>query len=309
MDDVELREHADSPTGTEQCFPFGSKIEVKEIVFTTGGGGTNAAVTFGRQEFKTAYVGVVGNDFAAGEILKELKQESVDTEYIHRHSEGHTAYSVILVHKSGERTILSYKGEGQHFEVKHVPIDEFKAQWFYIDSLGGRYDLLEALVNYAVENKIKIAFNPGGKELAHGLEKLKPLLKHIDIFAANKEEGAELVGTEPENQEETLKRLAEICGGIVVLTDARNGVKVLADSVLYSAGVPDSPVVERTGAGDAFNSGFVCEYMRSGDIRRAVQFATANASSVVTKWGAKAGILYKGDFGPWELVEVKEGSI
>jgi len=302
----ELRKHADSPTGVEQCFPLGSKIEIKEIVFTTGGGGTNAAVTFGRQELGVACVGVVGNDFAAGEILGELKEEGVNTKYIHEHNEGHTAYSIILVHKSGERTILSYKGEGQHFDVKHVPINDFKTKWFYIDSLGGHYDLLETLVNHAVDNKIKIAFNPGGKELAHGLEKLGPILKHINIFAANKEEAAELMGTRPEEQEETIKKLAEVCREVIVLTDAHNGVKVLADSVLYSAGVPDSPVVERTGAGDAFNSGFVCEFMRSGDIKKAIQFATANASSVVTKWGAKEGILKKGDWGPWPLIEVSE---
>lgn len=304
----ELRKHADSPTGVEQCFPLGSKIEIKKIVFTTGGGGTNAAVTFGRQGFKTACVGVVGDDFASEEILKELKQEGIDVKYIHKHEEGHTAYSIILVHPSAERTILSYKGEGQHFDVKHVPIRDFKANWFYIDSLGGHYDLLEALVNHAVKNKIMIAFNPGGKELAHGLEKLRPILKQVNIFAANKEEAAELVGTKPTEQRETLKRLADVCKGIIVSTDARNGVKVLADSVLYSAGVPDSPVVERTGAGDAFNSGFVCEYVRSGDIKKAIQFATANASSVVTKWGAKAGILKKGDYGPWELVRVETSS-
>ncbi len=301
----ELRKHADSPTGVEQCFPLGSKIEIKKIVFTTGGGGTNSAVTFGRQGFKTACVGVVGNDFAAEEILKELKREGINTQNIHKHGEGHTAYSIIFVHPSGERTILSYKGEGQHFDVKHVPVADFKANWLYIDSLGGHYDLFEALVSHAVENKIKIACNPGGKELAHGLEKLKPLLKHIDIFAVNKEEGAELVGVEPKDQDETLRRLAEVCGATVVLTDAHNGVRVLADGVLYSAGVPDSPVVERTGAGDAFNSGFVCEYIKSGDIKKAIQFATANASSVVTKWGAKEGILKKGDWGPWPLIEVQ----
>ncbi len=311
---LELRKHADSPTGMEQCFSLGSKIEIKKIVFTTGGGGTNAAITFGRQEFKTACVGVIGNDIAGKEIIEELEKEGVEPLF-QKHDDDFTAYSVILVNPNAERTILSYKGEGQHFDVNRVPFDELKAKWFYIDSLGGHYDLLEALVNHAVENGIKIAFNPGGKELALGLDKLGSLLKHVDIFAANKEEAAELVGTKPDEQEETLKKLTKICGGIVVMTDAHDGVKVLADSVLYSAGVPDSPVVERTGAGDAFNSGFVCEYIRSGDpakspgdrgasIKKAMQFATANASSVVTKWGAKAGILKKGDWGPWPLVEV-----
>ncbi len=302
---LELRKHADSPTGTEQCFSLGSKIEIKKIVFTTGGGGTNAAVTFGRQEFKTACVGVIGSDIAGKEITEELKKEGVEPLF-QEHDDDFTAYSVILVNPNAERTILSYKGEGQHFDVNRVPFDKLKAKWFYIDSLGGHYDLFEVLVNYAVKNNIKIACNPGGKELAHGLEKLKPLLKNIDVFAVNKEEGAELMGVKLEEQEELFEKFRNICSGIFVLTDGHNGVQVCAGSKKYAAGVPDSPIVERTGAGDAFNSGFVCEYIRSGDIKKAVQFATANASSVVTKWGAKAGILKKGDLGPWPLVEVEE---
>ena len=51
-------------------------------------------------------------------------------------------------------------------------------------------------------------------------------------------------------------------------------------------------------------SGFIAEYIRSGSIEKAIQFATANASSVVTQYGAKAGILKNGDWGPWPLVEV-----
>lgn len=299
----ELRKHEDSPTGMEQCFPLGSKIEIKEIVFTTGGGGTNAAVTFGRQGWKTACVGVVGNDMIGQEVLTELKKEKVEPIF-QKHNDDSTAYSTILVHPNAERTILSYKGEGQHFDVKKIPFDKLKTKWFYIDSLGGHYDLFEALVNHAVKNKIKIVCNPGGKELDHGLEKLKPLLAHIDIFAVNKEEGAQLVGTKPDEVGTTLKKLSEICCGTVLLTDGHNGSKVFVGGKTYEADVPDSPIVERTGAGDAFNSGFTAEYMRSGDIAKAMQFGTANASSVVTKFGAKAGILKKGDWGPWPLVKV-----
>lgn len=304
MEGVELRQHADSPTGMEQCFSLGSKLEVKEIVFTTGGGGTNAAVTFSRQGFKTAFVGVVGNDAAGEEVLSELKKEDVEP-ILQKHGDDHTAYSTILVHPNAERTILSYKGEGQHFDVKKIPFNKLKARWFYINSLGGHYDLFEELVNHAVKNKIKIACNPGGGELNHGFEKLEPLLKHIDIFAVNKEEGAQLVGTKPDEVDETLKRLSKTCCGLIILTDGHNGSKVFAQGIFYSAGVPDSPVVERTGAGDAFNSGFVSEYVRSNDIKKAMQFATANSSSVVAKVGSKAGILKKGDSGPWPLVSVE----
>lgn len=305
----EVRKHADSPTGVEQCFPLGSKLEIKEIVFATGGGGTNVAVTFARQRFQTACVGVVGEDITGQEVLWELKKEGVNTDFFQKHNDNLTAYSIILVHPDAERTILSYKGEGQHFDVKKVPLDKLDADWFYLDSMGGHYDLMWALVNHAINHGIKIAFNPGGKELDHGLEKLKPILKHIDIYITNREEGAQLVGVPSRNQNIILDKLQKLIKGFIILSDGHNGVKVRNGKTEYSASVPDSPVVERTGAGDAFGSGFTSEYIRSGSIEKAIQFATANASSVVTKFGAKAGILRKDDWGPWPLVRVERKEI
>ncbi|MBI4160355.1 MAG: carbohydrate kinase family protein [Candidatus Yanofskybacteria bacterium] len=317
MEDSELRRHLDSPTGIEQCFPLGSKLEIQEIVFTTGGGGTNSAVTFGRQGFKTGCVGVVGNDMIGREITEELKREKVKPTF-QVHDDGDTAYSVILVHPDAERTILSYKGEGQHFDIKKIPLNKLKTKWLYLDSLGGHFDLFETLVNHAVKNGIKIACNPGGKEIAHGREKLSPLLANIDVFITNKEEGIQLLGEEStESLEWVLNELEKLVKGIVVLTDGHSGVRVRAGGREYNAGVPDSPVVERTGAGDAFGSGFMAEYIRKIEagskepeaVMSAIQFGTANASSVVTKYGAKAGILHKGDYGPWPLVEVKESQV
>ena len=118
-EDFETRKHADSPTGIEQCFPLGSKIAIKELVFTTGGGATNTAVTFTRQGLKTGCVSMVGNDFNGKEIIKELKQERVKS-FVTVHKDDLTAYSVILVHPNAERTILSYKGEGQHLNLQEI---------------------------------------------------------------------------------------------------------------------------------------------------------------------------------------------
>lgn len=271
----------------------GSKVEIKKLVLATGGGGTNYAVTFARQGFKTACIGVIGSDPNGAEILRELESEEIDVSMFAKHDDDMTAYSVILVYPNAERTILSYKGEGQHFSVAQLPLDKFRARWLFLDSLGGHYDLFEQLVAHAVKNNIKIACNPGGKELAHGLEKLKPLLAQMDIVLMNKEESEQLSSD-----------LKQYVKGILSISDGPRGVTVYDKNAIYTAGIPDSPVVERTGAGDAFGSGFVSEYIRSGNITKAIQFGTANASSVVTQFGAKAGILKNGATGPWPLVEV-----
>lgn len=292
------------PTGEAICMGYGSKIEMKKIVLTSGGGGTNAAVTFARQGFKTANIGVVGKDYNGEEILNELRGEGIDVQYFQKHDDDFTAYSVILVHADGERTIMSYKGEGQHFSSSMIPFDQLQSKWFFLDSLGGHYDVMEGLVNHAVKNNIKLATNPGGKELAHGLEKLKPLLKHFSIVIMNQEEAAGLTGIDYKKEDEIFKLMDGLIDGIFVMTKGPDGVSVSDGKNIYTAGVPDSPVVERTGAGDSFSSGFVVEYIRSGDVAKAIQFGTANASSVVTQYGAKAGILKEGDWGPWELIKV-----
>lgn len=298
----------------DMCFPLGAKIEIKHMVVTTGGGGTNYAVTFARQGLNTACIGVIGNDANGRDLITELQGEGVDVAMFQKHSDDLTAYSVILVHPDGERTILSYKGEGQHFSAAELDFAQLQSKWLFLDSLGGHFDMFEKLVKHAVENNIKIACNPGGKELDHGLAKLAPLLKDMDIFLVNKEEAAKLFGDQDPRQ--------FMPKAVISISDGPRGVVVSdPEGKTYVAGIPDSPVVERTGAGDAFGSGFVAQFIMNNEPRitnserivKAIQFGTANASSVVTKFGAKAGILKKSDpdapagagWGPWPLVEVR----
>lgn len=288
---------------------LGSKYEVRKLVLTTGGGGTNAAVTFARQGLKTACISFVADDPNGREIIDELNSEGVDVSLIQKHSGDFTAYSVILVDDSGERTILSYKGEGQHFDTKTVRFDALESDWLYIGSIGGHEDVLSKALAWASANQVKIVTDPGTKELSLGIEKLKPLLTQSAIVHMNREEAAELIGIDFADETGIFKKADELIPGIFIMSNGHDGVAVSDGKTIYRAGVPDSPVIERTGAGDAFTSGFVAEYTQSGDIAKAIQFATANASSVVTQYGSKAGILKQGDTGPWPLVEVKTADL
>ncbi|MBP9822535.1 MAG: carbohydrate kinase family protein [Candidatus Pacebacteria bacterium] len=304
--EFKVASNSEYATGQAMVLPFGSKIEVNKIVFTTGGSGINTAVTFARQGFKTACIAVIGDDLNASSIVEEMAAEGVDTSFFQKHSSGLTAYSTILVQDNGERTILSFKGEGQYFESADVSFDKLESDWLVIGSLGGHYELLEKAVDWASSKNIKIAFNPGTKELPFGLEKLKPILAKCNVVSMNQEEAAQLFGLEIYQKEEIFKEARVINDEIFIMTNGHDGVEVSDGQNIYSAGVPDSPIVERTGAGDAFISGFVAEYYRSGDIPKSIQLATANSSSVVTQYGAKAGILKKGNNGSWPLVEVSK---
>ena len=294
-DAVKVKADADSKTGQALCLNLGSKIKIDKIVFTTGGGATNTATTFARQGLKSACISLVGDDPEGREIIRTLEQEGIDVSFIKKHADDVTAYSVVLVDKGGERTILSYKGEGEHLGQVDIPFDRLATEWLFISSLGGNLDLLKETISWAKANEIKIATNPGGTELAHGAETLGPIYGEIDILVMNQEEAADLTGISFDSEQAIFEALDKMITGVVVMTKGPKGVVVSDKKSIYRAGVPDSPRVERTGAGDAWSAGFVSEFILRQDIEKAIQFATANASSVVTQFGAKAGILRKDD--------------
>ena len=64
-------------TGEVECFAFGTKIELDDILFEIGGGGTNTAYTLARQGLKVAALVKVGEDEAGREVEKVLKKGKI----------------------------------------------------------------------------------------------------------------------------------------------------------------------------------------------------------------------------------------
>lgn len=278
----------------EHCFAkleLGAKADVNQIHFSTGGGATNAAVTFARQGHSTAFMGVIGHDPAGQAVLDALDQEHVDTSLVKYSQNYHTGYSVLLLASNGERTILTYRGASTHYHPSDFDLGDIEADWLYVSNLGGRMEILDTLFRQAREKRIKIAFNPGKKELT-SRDKLIGLLADVEILALNKEEMQQLVDGD---DLEILVRHALYLVPVVLLTDGMNGSiasdgKTLVRALLYD----DKPGKDRTGAGDAFASGFVSQYAAGASLKNSVWFASANANSVVEHIGAKTGILTRG---------------
>jgi sugar/nucleoside kinase (ribokinase family) len=166
--------------------------------------------------------------------------------------------------------------------------------------------VLGRVVNHAVRNKIKVAFNPGSKELNLGLAKLRPVIQKVDVLFLNQEEAAKLTQMEFRNLAGMLKKLFKVIGeGIAVVTRGSKGLVVFDGKKTCEAGILPGRVVERTGAGDAFGSGFVSGLILKDNIEYAIQLGSANATSVIKLIGAKNGLLKKGDLRRIKKVRVR----
>jgi len=270
---------------------LGAKADVNNINFSTGGGATNAAVTFARQGLEAQFMGAIGHDPAGESVLHDLDKEGVDTSRISFSDKYSTGYSVLLLAPNGERTILTYRGASTHYDIKHFNLEGTNADWLYVSSMAGNMDILDKIFSQARQLKTKIFFNPGKDELRQS-DKLKGLLEDVEVLSVNREEAQQIVdGVE---LEELVRKLLNYVP-VVIISDGPNGVMASDGKTIVRAGMyEDVKVIDRTGAGDAFGSGFLSQWALGKSLKDSIVFASANSTSVVTKIGAKAGILRKG---------------
>ncbi len=310
-------------TGEAQCFALGGKIEVEPPIMTIGGGATNAAVTFARQGLKTAALFKIGYDRNGRDVLGDLRKERV-TSLCSFDDAKMTAYSVILRSPNGERTILNYRGASEDLTIHNIPHHKLKTRWAYIVPGKIPFGVIMSVVAMLKKNGTRVAMNPSKHYIELGYKKLAPMLKLLDVVTMNREEGAFLTGANFKDEKKIFKKFDDYVPGLAVLTDGPKGVLVSDGTTIYKAGVfKERKIVDRTGAGDAFGSGFVASLahaehggkgslwfklwrgggMSPGVVRfsrniieHAIRLGSANATSVVESIGAQPGILRRRQF-------------
>jgi len=284
---------------------LGGKFDVNKIDFSIGGGATNVATTFARQGHRAVFLGAVGRDPAGDAVMMTLDRERVDTSRAAYSKTYNTGYSVILLAPNGERTILTYRGASTHYLPEYFDISGINdADWLYVTNLGGKMDILRRLFLQAKANRLQIAFNPGKLELEQ-TKQLELLLPLVDVLLTNREEMAQIVpgGTSLELIKNAVKLVPT-----VVITDGTRGAMASDGQQLVVAGLYNNlrKSIDRTGAGDAFCSGFVVRLAEGKSLKEAMHFASSNASEVCQAIGTKTNILRRGARIHNMPIEVKE---
>lgn len=276
-----------TPTTKEEliAYPSGSKILMKSLHFSIGGGGTNTAVAASRLGLKAAYLGNIGKDEHGRRVYELLKKEGID--FIGTISEDMTNYSVILDSSDEDRTILVYKDASEKLDFKNIDKERLMARWFYFCAIDIK--ILEKLSDYAVKNSIKVAFNPSNYLAKKGVKYLEKVLKNTDLLILNNEEAELLIGKAPTPI--LLDRLQRLGPKTVVITSGKDGAEVLYNDIIYQADALKVKVIETTGAGDAFGASFLSGLLLKNSIEHALKLGVANSASVVSKIGPKNGLL------------------
>lgn len=286
--------HLDNENGG-LCFKFGEKIDVERYNFTIGGNATNVAVGISRLGLKATLCTEIGDDEFSLKIRNVLANEHIERVLVHQVA-GPSNFSVIINFK-GDRTIFVEDVTREH----DFHFTDVTADMVYLTSLANEWEKpYETALEFAKKSKAKIAFNPGSRQLHQGKEIVHVILKQTEMLFVNKEE-AELLVSGKETMEhdeayvkELLTKIKKLGPETVIITDGKRGSYAIDSSnTFHKQDCHEGPIVERTGAGDAYSSGFLAANLYGLPLPQAMNWGAWNANGVIGKVGAQEGLLSK----------------
>jgi len=278
-----------SQEGSQICFYHGSKIPVEKIDINPGGNALHVAIATAKLGLKSKIYSELGDDEYTLKTIKLLKENKVDTTLCIKNKGKKNNISTVLV-QGGERTIFSY-----HEKLEYRLRDWGNPKMIYFTSVPEGFEGFQLeLLNYLKQNpKTILAFNPGSTHFKKGLPSFKNILEATDILFVNKEEAINI--TKEGQLLNIHKKLQTLGPKLTVITDGEKGASASAKGEIvgvtaYKTGLP---VMDKTGAGDAFASGFLSAIHYHKNLEESLIWGAINSGHVVNQIGAVSGLLDK----------------
>jgi ribokinase len=241
---------------------------IKNVSESCGGSAANTIIGLSRLGLKTGFVGKVATDREGKLLINNLKKEGVDTSGLIIAQEGRSGMVHGFVDEDGERALYVDPGVG--------------------DSIKSQEAVLERL-----PEDTAVSMDPGMLYAHQGLKNLEKLLNSTDILLLNQQELDVLLPSRDfEDQVETLFNY-DI--KILAVKNGSEGCFVSDGEEYHQIYAFEVPCLDTTGAGDAFNAGFIHGILQGYDIKDAGVLGNYVASCSIQEYGACRGLPYQGD--------------
>lgn len=280
------------------AFKYGDKIPVNNVDYSIGGNAANNSVGVKRLGIRVAPILTLGDDSTSNQIVETFIKEGVNTSYIYRANNTASNLSTVIV-VGGERTIFTYNKDKDY----SFPTEFPKTSWIYLTSMGDNFtETYKKTAEIVKSNpEIKLAFNPGSRQVRAGAEKFLDILEVCYVLYVNRQEAETISGVKDTKgqEKELLSALNKLGPKISIVTDGPNGSFVFDGEKYYHSGVLPIDAFERTGAGDSFGAGCVAALVKGKDIKEALLWGTVNSASVIGYVGAQRGLLKESEIPEW----------
>ena len=269
--------------------------KVDQIKLSVGGCASNAAIGLARLGKKAQLFGRIGADSFGRFVKGEIESAGVDSGGLYLSDTAHTSSSVVAVNAGGERSIMHCFGSNAEFCVADIDFNKiisapvlFIAGTFLMPAFdgAGAQELLEKANAAGILCCLDTAWDPSGVWMA----KLRGCMNFIDWFMPSFEEAVMLGGGEKQPEKIAEGFIAMGAKNIIIkLGGCGCYVKPAGGSGFYLPAY-NIPVVDTSGAGDAFCAGFLAGLAQNLSPEECARLGNAAGALCVTQMGTTAGI-------------------
>ncbi|MGZ7108520.1 MAG: carbohydrate kinase family protein [Methanobacterium sp.] len=271
---------------------------IKDFSVSCGGSAANTIIGLSRLGIKTGFIGKISNDGDGKLLLHNLKREGVNTENVVI-TEGRSGNVLGFVDEDGERALYVDSGVNDRIKFNEINLD-------YLNNL--RVLHLTSFVSNSIEAQkqameeiskgITVSFDPGRMYVEKGVNYIRDILDRTNILLINEVELKHLIG----NKFPTCKQKAEVLLDygieIIVVKRGNKGSYVTDGDKSHNIKPFNVNCIDSTGAGDAFNAGFIYGYIKGKDLKESGIMGNFVAGSCIEMEGATKGLP--------ELLKLKE---
>jgi ribokinase len=251
---------------------------------TWGGKGSNQAVQVARLGAKTSFVTMVGNDIFGDNFLKLMEDEKINSKFVFRHTELPTATGFIICTTDGHNVITIDIAALNELGEKEID----KALAFADDTTFVLLQLeipVKTAIYAAIRAKRKgatVVLNP-----APAVNLTQYDLSCIDYLTPNETEARVCIGLKPDDAQteaELGRKLLETgCKNVIITLGEKGSLLINSKEELAVNPFTIDKVVDSTGAGDAFNGGFITALAEGFSLESSIRFGNAAGALACTK--------------------------
>ncbi len=260
-----------------------------------GGSAANTVVGLARLGCKVGFIGKVADDYEGKLQIDCFRTEGVDTDGIIHSPKGKSGVCLGFVDKKGARALYINSGVNDTIEFRELnPAYVTQTQFLHLSSFVGEksFRTQKKLLSF-LPDSVKVSFDPGSLYAQKGFSAIEPIIQNSTVMMPNAMELQLLTG-----EREIPKGAAILIQQGVQIVAVKLGAKgCYVTNGKEKRTIPPYKVktVDTTGAGDAFNAGFLYGLLHEKPLAECGRLGNFVASRCAMKMGARDGLPYEKD--------------
>jgi ribokinase len=255
-----------------------------------GGSAANTIVGLARLGCSVGFVGKIADDHEGQLQMDCFQKEGVNTDGIIHSPKGKSGVCLGFVDKKGARALYINPGVNDLIEFREIQAPYITdTQFLHLSSFVGEksFRAQKKLMSF-LPDSVKVSFDPGSLYAQKGLSAIEPIIQNSFVMMPNSVELQLLTGET--GIPEGAQKLIEMGVEIVAVKMGDKGCYVSNGEEKMTLQPYKVPAVDTTGAGDAFDAGFLYGLVHNRTLEDCGKLGNFVASRSVMKMGARDGL-------------------